>query len=560
MIGVLALLGLAALIWAAVGRRAGRDSGKPGDPHGVRRFFQYTLLYGLFVVVAFGSAGLVGRILGAGSEGPVLIGRREVALARDLSFFLIGAPLYAGLGWWSLKRLRSEPEERRSLGWLIYSTAATVTALGVAMGAVHDVAAALFGSTDLDRWAAGRAVVWGLAWFGHRIVVRRIPSGTPELPLIAGSAIGLVVAAGGLSSLLSGAIEVLIQEQAMVSRSPLGDAGATLVVGAAAWVAHWSAALKMERSPLWLGYVFVFGVGGGLLAALAAAGVVFRDVLVWFVGDPRTPDATRHFDDLPGAVSVALVAGIVWWYHRAVVHRHETERAEPRRIYEYLVAGIGLLAAAGGSTALLVGFLEAVSGARTIVEGDTAVNTLLGAATYLVIGSPVWWSFWRRIQSTDLEAEVTSPTRRFYLFAVLGSGVVVGVSALITATFIVLEGVLGGDLRADILFAVRLAAASLVIAAVVVAYHWAIYRSDRARSPAPQGGPRYVLLIGPADKDVVRAVRERTGAEVQLWTRTDQVPPWSADEVVESLAGISDDEVVVVAGPEGPRVMGVERA
>lgn len=69
-----------------------------------------------------------------------------------------------------------------------------------------------------------------------------------------------------------------------------------------------------------------------------------------------------------------------------------------------------------------------------------------------------------------------------------------------------------------------------------------------------------MLLIGPADKDVVRAVRERTGAEVQLWTRTDQVPPWSADEVVESLAGISDDEVVVVAGPEGPRVMGVERA
>lgn len=546
-------------IVVAIARRAGGSSGKPGDPHGVRRFFQYLLLYALFSVAASGLAGIAGRVFGADPNPPVFAGRDDTGLARDLSFVLIGAPLYAALGWWSLGRLRSEPTERRSLGWLFYSTVAPTTALVVAMSDLDGILADLFGAVGVDGRSLGSLVVWGGLWVVHWLVIRRFPSATAELPLLVGSGIGLVTAAIGLSGLVTAAIDSLIPRETLVAGSALGPAAATFLVGAAAWIPYWWAARAAVRSPLWRGYVFVLGVAGGLVAALTAAGVAFRDVLVWWIGEPRTVDPGRHFDDLPRSISAVLVGAIVWWYHRAIVTGREEERTEPRRVYEYLMAGIGLLAAAGGLATLLVGFLEAVSGAPTIVEGTAAINTFLGAATFLIVGAPVWWYFWKRAEAAEPESEVSSPTRRIYLFTILGISSVAAVVALITAVFIFLEDLLGGTAGVETLRSVRIALASLVTAGVLAGYHWAVYRADRRRSPEAPAGPRFVLLIGPADDRIGRALRERTGAEVRVWARTDPAPPWSVDEVVEALSEIAAEDVVVVVGPDGVQAMGVDR-
>ena len=60
--GVL-ILGLVAMT-AAAARRRGSGAGSV-DAHTVRRIFQYVVLYSLCVVVAIGSAELIGRLLGA---------------------------------------------------------------------------------------------------------------------------------------------------------------------------------------------------------------------------------------------------------------------------------------------------------------------------------------------------------------------------------------------------------------------------------------------------------------------------------------------------------------
>ena len=101
--------------------------------------------------------------------------------------------------------------------------------------------------------------------------------------------------------------------------------------------------------------------------------------------------------------------------------------------------------------------------------------------------------------------------------------------------------------------------ASLITTGVLAAYHWAVYRGDRRLAPTAPERPRFVLLIGPADDEITKAVRDLTKARVQLWRRADTVPPWSVDAVVAALAGVSADEVVVVAGPDGPQVIEVER-
>ena len=552
----LPLVVVLALVWLAVRRRPGAGT---GDPHAVRRFFQYLLLYGLFVVVVIGLGGLVGRLFGPRPES-VLVGQGEALLARDLSFVAIGTPLYAILGWVSLQRLRADPGERSSFGWLVYSTSATITALAFAMPRLHAAVAALLGPRPFQAWEMGGLLVGGLAWWGHWLAVRRLPSTVPELPLLIGSAVGLVASALGLVGLLSESLEVLAPGREMlVVGSGMDRAGASLVAGGAVWVPHWWAAMRGERTPLWFAYVFVLGVAGALLAVLASSGVVVWDVLVWWIGDPRVADAGARFEDVPGAVATAAVGGLIWWYHRAVVTSGETERGEPRRIYEYLMAGVGLVAAAGGATALLIGLLEAVGQGPSVVAGETAANTLLGAATFLLIGEPVWWYFWRRIQRLAPGAEVRSPTRRVYLFAVLGSAVVVAVTTLIALAFVLIEAVLEGRGGTETLLSVRLAAASLLVSAAVAAYHWAVYASDRDQVPAVTPGPRHILLLGSADDATVRDIRQRTGARVEVWGRTDSAPPWSAGEVVEARAGVTDEEVVVVATVDGPQVIGVER-
>ena len=95
----------------------------------------------------------------------------------------------------------------------------------------------------------------------------------------------------------------------------------------------------------------------------------------------------------------------------------------------------------------------------------------------------------------------------------------------------------------------------------VAAYHWAVYRGDRELLPAvvETRGPRFVLLVGPADREIADAVARRTHGRVQAWSRVDDGRGWSADEVMAALEGLSAEEVVVLSEADGPRAIPVHR-
>src|SRR5690606_33261384 len=120
----------------------------------------------------------------------------------------------------------------------------------------------------------------------------------------------------------------------------------------------------------------------------------------------------------------AVVGTLVWWHHQAVLgagRRHE--RTEVRRVYEYLMAGIGLVTAASGLTMVIVAIIEALAGDRDILFGVSTVNSLLAALTLLAVGVPVWWWHWRLAQRAAVDdpvEELTSPTRRIYLVLLFG--------------------------------------------------------------------------------------------------------------------------------------------
>lgn len=558
LLGLAVPVGLVAVLVLAI-RRRGQD-GSPGTgARGVRRFFQYLLLLALMIVAAIGVADLLGRLLGADAPG-------GETLARTLAFTLVGLPLALLIAWWTRRSMARDPEEAHAVGYAIHLTVAALIALVVAMFSLQTVLAGLLRGS-FDGGALAAVLVWGALWALHWwLAARALDHGRAWPHLLFGSLIGLGTTIVALGLLLGSSLEVLLLDgggQLVVgSARQLAGHGASLAVGILVWVRYWLwGGLRLPRTVPWLVTVLPVGVGGGLILAVSAASVLLWQVLVWVAGDPNGT-ARQHFADAPGALAFAVAGLVAWWYHRALLAESHETRTEVDRVHEYLVAAIGLLAAAAGVGMVVVAVIESFTPGLDL--GVSVLNTLLGALTLLLVGVPLWWLFWariRRAQAGDPEGEVSSPTRRTYLVLLFGIAGVAAVIALIVTVFVLLQDVLAGTASGETIRSMRYALGVLLATAAVSAYHGAVYREDRAVTlPAAPLGPRTVLLIGAPAPDLEQSIRRATGARTELLVRTDgTAPPWSEEAVLAAIATQPGEHLVVLTDGEGLRVIPVHR-
>ncbi len=559
MMSVFALLslvipvGLVVVIVLALRRRG--DATSPGggvSPGGgtssVRRFFQYLLLFALTMVAATGVAELLGRALGADVFG-------DETLAQPLSFALVGLPLACLIAWWTRRSIRQDPREAEASAYNLYLTLTAWTSLIIAMIALQGfISKALRG--DFNGRALAELVVWGALWLLHWTLARRLGEARSWPHLLLGSLIGLGPAAVALGLLLSTSLETLLLESSgqlsFGTNLRLAENVATLVTGTLVWVRYWpTAAARLPRTTPWLVFVLPIGVGGGLLTALVAASVLLWQVLVWLLGDPFALSAQQHFADSPRAFAFTVVGLLLWWYHGAILAETRESRTEVRRVYEYLVSAIGLLASAAGVGMVIVAVIEAFTPGLDL--GVSVTNTLLGALTLLAVNVPVWLLFWGRIQQSladDPITETTSPTRRIYLVLLFGVAGVAAVVALIVAVFVLLEDIFAGTTSGETVRSMRYALGVLVTAAAVSAYHWAVYREDREVAlPEQSTGPRSVLLVGAPAPGLQRSLSRATGARVDLLVRADgAAPEWSEETLLTMFQAHAGEDLLVVAG------------
>lgn len=558
-IGLAVVVGLIALIASGARRRG------PGvDARSVRRFFQYAVLYALVIVVALGVVELLGRLLGA--EVPEWQ-NPSAELATGLAFAIVGGALLALLAWWTRRMHRADPSEAESPMWVAYVTLAALTGAVVAASSVQNAGYMLLSDARLDAESAALFLTWAAVWWVHWEIARRTLDTARQTPhLLLGSLVGLAFGAAGMVITLGTSLDLLLRPEA-VGRplGVLGEGASTLIVGALIWVRYWAtAAVHLPRRPLWLALVLPLGVGGGLVMALVAGSRLLWSVLVWFLGDRQDMSASVHFDSAALELAALLVGILVWWYHRSVLATGAEKgaaRTEPQRVYEYLVAGIGLVAAAIGVGTVLVTLIEAVT--PGIDAGMPVVNTLWAAVTLLIVGVPVWWLFWRRVgrgAAVDPAAEAASPTRRVYLVVLFGIAGVAAVIALITAAVTLMQDVVGGSLGPATVRSMRYALGTLVGAAAVSAYHGAVFRADRVSGASTRlRGPRTVVLVGAVGPEVDREVSHATGARVEVWGRLDApVAEWDVEALAAGLAGYPGADVVVVAEGDGFRIVPVD--
>ena len=520
IVGAVLLLGLVAAV-ALVARRF-THAKKPLDAGEIREFFQYILLFGLYVIVGIGGTELLGRVFGAGADS---WDTNDYALAQALGFVVIGVPLLAVALWLTSRQKRAKPTEDRSYLYAAYVTVTALTGLVVASSAVGSVLAnALTSLTGGGVSSLGASlatvIVWGAIWLTNWLVAERTLTASQNTPhLLIGSLIGVFYLVGGFVTTVGDSLFSL-WPAGTIYGVPTAIAGGfgTLLAGILIWARYWtSRAQELERGPLWMIVTLPLGVGGGLVLFLGSISTLAWSVLVWFIGSTGNSSASDHFIGAGSQLAAAVAGALLWWYFRTILGPTFSVSSNARRLYLYLMAGLALGAAAIGTATVVVAAIEALTPSTNI--GTSPVNTLLAGLVALSVGGPIWALFWKRATNLDVASVIGGPTnldvpgavgeatypdttsagdpvndekstaagstRRVYLLLWLWLGALTAVIAAVNLAVTFFQDLVMGSLGTGTLYTARYALGALLAAGTVVAYHAAVYRSEYRGDSAP---------------------------------------------------------------------------
>jgi hypothetical protein len=211
-----------------------------------------------------------------------------------------------------------------------------------------------------------------------------------------------------------------------------------------------------------------------------------------------------------------------------------------------------------GIAIIIVAIIEAPT--SSIIVGDAAINTLLGAITTILVSGPVWVRYWNRIQSfaKTSEGELASPARRIYLFLLFGVGGIVAIVSLITVVFQIFNGVLSSTFGNSTLNEMRFALGILISTGIVAGYHWEIYRHEKDVEVSFDSLTKSVLLVGPTNPEFVHALKAATGAKIAFLERTDSGDlDWPTDRVIELINQSKDRDLLILLESTGVKVVPV---
>jgi hypothetical protein len=348
------------------------------------------------------------------------------------------------------------------------------------------------------------------------------------------------------------------------------DVASVLIVSAVLWWWYWLRQAVHDRgSMLHHAYTLFVGVLGGLGALVGVAFGFLSRLINWGFAIGEDP-AVEYFEFLPAAAAVAVVATIVWRYHRELLPPAEGRpRNDVDRAADHMAAFVGICALLAGVFVVLFVAFHHLTPVPSGAERETTMVVVVGLPL-LVVGALVWRRFWQAVQiHADDPEEVGSAVRRAYLYVIFG---ISGIAVLVTLLFLVfqvIDGILNTSFDREGIWDLHAPLAIAITAGLAAAYHRRVMRSDQkvlaavvpepaAVSPraAEQRGPGRVIVVAADPAPLAAAVEMATGAEVEVIRRSD-APPVEFDldvarmEIAESDAAT----LMVVVGPGGDMLL-----
>lgn len=340
-----------------------------------------------------------------------------------------------------------------------------------------------------------------------------------------------------------------------LGREVVVNGTALLLIGAPVWVYAWrviqdSLADPAERdSNLRLGILYLLALGG-VVTVITAAWNVTDLILTSLLGGGMT---FREFArEISGPLSIGIPLGIVWAYYGHWLNRHiesvgdKIREAGMRRLYNYILAFIGLVVAFVG-TATLFSFLIDVLTRREFFSMQFLRGPLASSLSSLIIGLPLWLTTWRPMQVEALaqgdpstgsgqglgDHARRSVLRKFYLYLALFASVIGGMATAVGLVYQLIVAALGGYTGSDFANNLLNLTQLLFLFAVVLVYHLSVLRRDGASAKdalaEKQGG--YSVLIVDSDDgfaDSVKAALTKLGSQMQVTVTTPSEKPQGA--------------------------------
>ena len=588
------------IVWR---RRASGGAREAEPDHGigtVRRLYFYIVAFVSLMMTATGVVMLIQFILDS-IVGGAVISDSTVRLAAGVSLLIVGAPLWF-FHWRYIQRAVAEqPVETRSILRKLYIYITLAVAGSIAIYTAYDLLNWIFGTEDFNGYSIAAVIIWSAIWAFHWLIEEREGQPTPEtiairrLYIYIASLVGLIMLSLGVGRalyfiLLEGynafASIPLLGSDSGLLRPALREMLSVAIIGGAVWALHWLYIARRDYdSALRQVYLYIFAILGGVMTTLTALGVIIYETLIWALGVFRTGSTAEQFEFLPGTVAALSVGGTLWAYHWYRVQREtdaSTGRAlSARRAYTYILSAIGTGTLAVAIFMLVDAALKLIlaSFGDVVVGNDQWKHPLINIITLAVLGGPLLGYYWRNIhlrKQADSDDEILATSRRIFLFAALGAGVLALLGSVSALLFMFLRDLLEVSLSLSTLDDMAEPIAIIAAAAAFLPYYWSVYRQDQDAAPdialedsivrpkpvEGQAPRKQVTLLAPADANaLVRQIQEAVGYDIDTlrWADADAGAPALTDEacvqIARSISGAPGRYILIIPDGDQLRVL-----
>ena len=347
----------------------------------------------------------------------------------------------------------------------------------------------------------------------------------------------------------------------------------SLVFGGAWWGFHWFYMARGDvESTLRQVYLNLFAFLGGAITALAAIGTVLYITIRWLLGETDSPAASDHFRAITEAVPFLFAGMALLLYHWQVLQDESRllagRLAGAKRSFGYIMSAIGLGTAAVG-VPLIVG---AVIGQVLPESGDPIAGSepirdqLAFALTAIIIGAPLWYWYWPRMQRTVQEGgaeERGALARRIYIYGVLGVLALAGIGSLIGFLTGLFNDLLRGDLTVDFLHNGRWMLGIIAGSGALLPYHWQVLREDQREGGESVSGLKSVTLLagGESANELAKRLKEALGVRVRLMHAVDEsgasaLSNEQLEALLQSISSAAAERLLLVATEGQVKVYG----
>lgn len=499
----------------------------------IRRLYFYLVAFISIEVVVWGLIGLLRSMV-----DDVVSGGAD-ALAQALALILVGVPIFLVHWLWAQRAAAQDEEEQTaSLRAISLHAILLATLIPVVQNVLSFIDRSLVQAAGLEVGRAFRAfseqtladnlIAIGMngivaAYFGTvlrsdwlKLTDTENYADIRRLYRYIWMLYGLLLTVFGAQQILRFLFYVPSDVLGPMGREVAINGLALLVVGTPIWVYSWrliqdSLADRAEMgSTLRLGILYLLSLSG-VITVITTAWMVIHTILNTVFGQETT--FNEFIQNIGGPISIGLPLGIVWAYYGNWLNRHIQEvgdrirQSSLRRLYNYILAFIGLLVAFVG-VATLLSFLIGMLTGFGITFTETLRDSLAASISSLIVGLPLWLVMWRPMQAEALASGEMgdharrSLLRKTYLYLALFASVIGGMATAVALVYNLLRAALTGDGGSDFVNNILNLAQLLFLFGVVLMYHLSVLRTDgafTAGSLADKQNEYSVLVIDTGD-------------------------------------------------------------